>query len=269
LEATVFLVALYVKFISHKQLEEPNFLVKNRSDAVISPVVLSRFEIKHGVKRIAENLTNWCGFKQPLYIVTLLQASRPFVKDLISELENNNAKIKLLVLKISSNDINNYTKIDSTTVGTPNYASSYGFGSLKEVKNQRVLIVDDLIDSGNTMVLAKKIVSSYLPAEIKTAVLINKYDSIDIADHVAFDFGIKKEALNKNTIQDLWFFGYGMDHHELYRDLQHIGWIIKRPTDKASVSTPTIEQFANILFHKSLAFGHFIRKSITPLHQGK
>lgn len=84
----------------------------------------------------------------------------------------------------------------------------------EEIDGKEVLIVEDIIDSGNTLVHLKKLLLGRNPASLKIVTLLDKPEcrTADIkADYCGF------EIPNKFVV------GYGLDYAQQYRNLPYIG----------------------------------------------
>ena len=104
--------------------------------------------------------------------------------------------------------------------------SSYGSGSassgdvkiLKDVacdiKDKNIIIIEDILDSGNTLFKLKQILSERKPKDIKICTLLDKPDR-RVKDIVADFKGFE--------IEDKFVVGYGLDFNEKYRQLPYIG----------------------------------------------
>ncbi len=108
--------------------------------------------------------------------------------------------------------------------------SSYGggaqsSGSVKikydmehDIGGKDVLIVEDIIDSGNTLSYLTELLRSRKPASIELCCLLNKPDrrTVDVpVKYIGFD------------IPDEFVVGYGLDYNSLYRNYGSVG-ILKR-----------------------------------------
>ncbi len=104
--------------------------------------------------------------------------------------------------------------------------SSYGSGTksrgvVKIIKDLDIplegydlLIVEDILDSGNTLSYLKEILSSRGPRSIRICTLLDKPErrTADISpDYVGF------------AVPDEFVVGYGLDYDEKYRNLPYIG----------------------------------------------
>ncbi|MDA3732785.1 hypoxanthine phosphoribosyltransferase [Niameybacter massiliensis] len=81
------------------------------------------------------------------------------------------------------------------------------------IDGKDVLIVEDIIDSGRTLSYLKNILEGRNPNSIKICTLLDKPDQrvVDVeVDYVGF------------TIPDSFVIGYGLDYHQLYRNLPYI-----------------------------------------------
>lgn len=83
----------------------------------------------------------------------------------------------------------------------------------ENMEGRNVLIIEDILDSGNTLDYLIRNFKTRNPASVKTAVLLDKPDRhvvpVEI-DYVGF------------TIPDVWVVGYGLDYAEKHRTLPYI-----------------------------------------------
>ncbi len=82
------------------------------------------------------------------------------------------------------------------------------------VEGKHVLIVEDIVDSGNTLHYLIDLLQARNPASIRTCVLVRKLSRAERdvqVDYLGFD------------IPDVWVVGYGLDYTEQYRTLPYIG----------------------------------------------
>jgi hypoxanthine phosphoribosyltransferase len=103
--------------------------------------------------------------------------------------------------------------------------SSYDKGSISgevrlemdlrhRIEGRHVIVVEDIVDSGQTLHYLVDLLSARGPASVKTCALVRKpRDSNADAplDYLGFD------------IPDVWTVGYGLDYAEKYRTLPYIG----------------------------------------------
>ena len=82
------------------------------------------------------------------------------------------------------------------------------------VENMEILIVEDIIDSGNTLAFSSKYLAAKHACSVKICTLLNKPSrrQTDIpVDYIGVD------------IPDEFVVGYGLDFAEYYRNLPYIG----------------------------------------------
>lgn len=106
--------------------------------------------------------------------------------------------------------------------------SSYGDGMVsagkitvkkeldEDIAGKEVLVVEDIVDSGNTLFHLKKLLLGRNPASLKIITLLDKPDrrTADIqTDYCGFE------------IPDEFVVGYGLDYAQKYRNLPYIGVI--------------------------------------------
>jgi hypoxanthine phosphoribosyltransferase len=83
-----------------------------------------------------------------------------------------------------------------------------------DLKGRDVVILDDIFDTGKTMLGLLEIVGSFHPASIRTAVLLWKTERTCV-DLVPDYHGFK--------IPDEFVVGYGLDYNDEFRHLPYIG----------------------------------------------
>ncbi len=109
-------------------------------------------------------------------------------------------------------------------------ASSYGSGTESsgnlevsglekiDLKDKRVLLVDDILDTGNTLSTLVSMLKNRGVESIRTCVLMNKEERRTVDFHADFvGFEIKNEFV----------VGYGLDYNEDYRTLPDIWTLIE------------------------------------------
>jgi len=81
------------------------------------------------------------------------------------------------------------------------------------LEGRNVVIVEDIVDTGLTLTYLQDILRARAPRSLRTACLLSKPSRREVevtVDYVGF------------TIEDRFVVGYGLDHHERYRNLPHI-----------------------------------------------
>lgn len=105
-------------------------------------------------------------------------------------------------------------------IGVSSYSGTSSTGTIEftkkpdlDLEGKDVLLVEDIVDTGSTLLAIKDYVKSLHPASVKICTLIDKHErrKADIdADYACF-------SLEKGFIV-----GYGLDYNELYRNLPAI-----------------------------------------------
>lgn len=166
----------------------------------IKSILISEEEIAKSVQQLADQINKDYEGKEILFVV-ILKGSLVFAADLMRKI---NCKLKLDFMQ----------------------ASSYGSGTTssglikikKDLENRadgkNIIIVEDIVDSGNTLAALKKELLNRNPASLKICTLLNKPDRrvtpVDV-DYSGMD------------IPDEFVVGYGLDFNENYRNLSYIG----------------------------------------------
>ena len=99
---------------------------------------------------------------------------------------------------------------------------------MPDIANQNVLIVDDIFDTGHTMVELIELMNKLQPKSIRSAVLLQKtgQQQVDLRpDFVGFD------------IPNEFVVGYGLDYRDLYRNLPYVASLEAADIDAAADPT--------------------------------
>jgi hypoxanthine phosphoribosyltransferase len=143
-----------------------------------------------------------------LLVVAVLKGSFVFAADLIRALHRSGIDPEVDFLTLSS-----YRK-SKTSSGKVEILRDLDL----TVEGRNVLLVDDVLDSGRTLVFAKDLISARGASEILTCVLIDK--KVSRAVDVAADFSAFES-------DDEFVVGYGMDVAHRYRELPFVGRVTK------------------------------------------
>lgn len=135
-----------------------------------------------------------------LVIVSLLNGTVMFLADLIRHIS--------LPLRLD------FIGVSSYGAGTESGQLVFTKELRLDVRGRDVLLVDDILDTGKTMVRVLEKLRALKPRRIKKCVLLNKAsrrtENVH-ADYVGFE------------IPDLFVIGYGLDFAERYRNLPFVG----------------------------------------------
>lgn len=132
-------------------------------------------------------------------LLCVLNGSIMFTAELMKRLDFN---CQLVSIKLSS-----YEGTEST--GSVRQA----MGLTADIKGRRVIIVEDIVDTGNTIVELKQILKDAGAAESKVCTLLLKPESYDK------DIPVEYVALE---IPNDFIVGFGLDYDELGRNLKDI-----------------------------------------------
>ena len=85
------------------------------------------------------------------------------------------------------------------------------------IEGKNVIVVEDIIDSGNTLSRLIPMLKERKPASLKITTLLDKPDRREVDDVTVDYVGFE--------IEDKFVVGYGLDYDQSYRDLPYIGVI--------------------------------------------
>ena len=159
---------------------------------------LNEKKIKERVEILGEAITKAYKNQNELTILCVLKGSFIFLADLVREIE--------LDLSIEFIDVSSYVGMSRSEL-VLNKDINFN------VKNKNILIVEDIIDSGNTINFLFKYINDKKPKSLKIATLFFKPE--------AYNFNMKIDWIGFN-ISNEFIVGYGLDLNEIHRNKKSI-----------------------------------------------
>lgn len=216
-------IVVLVCFSSHSMLREPLSLIARRAAIVESPVVLSPEEIMSTVEGVAGRVVDWLKTedKNELLLVAAPAAARPFANDLLAKMRELDDSLRITHKPVRVVSTHDNESLEQCSV-------LYGGLTEEMAGGKMVLLVDELIDTGQTIKALGKMAKEAKALQVRSAVLVNKYADCQVkADFLGYDLMLDPNKLKAVGLRDYWLFGYGMDIDGLYREIRHIGWTPK------------------------------------------
>lgn len=164
--------------------------------------LISEKDIAIRAKEIANTLYDKYK-KEELVFICTLKGAVFFACDLLKKYEGD---AKLEFIRVSS-----YTGKTSTGKIELNLSLSKN-----NIENKNIIIIEDIVDTGNTLKFLKGYINEMHPKSLEICSLLDKKErrEVDIdADYVGF------------SIDDLFVVGYGLDYDQKNRNLPYIGVI--------------------------------------------
>ena len=164
-------------------------------------VLISEKEIDNRILEIADRINK--GYEgEELTLICVLKGGVMFMCDLAKKL---NLNVRLDFMSVSS--YGSQTKSSGVVKIIKDLDDS--------IDGKNVLVVEDIIDSGNTLSYLMDILKKRGPKSIKLCTLLDKPSRREkkdvLVDYVCFE------------IEDKFVVGYGLDYDQRYRNLPYIG----------------------------------------------
>ena len=146
-----------------------------------------------------------------LTVIAVLNGSLMFMADLLRRIP---LPLKLDCLSVASYHGKAQTSGEVIFKFAATNPSFGGQIALPDVKDRHILVLDDILDSGNTLAAIREKLETARPRSVRVCVLLSKKKqrtrAVD-ADYLGFE------------IEDEFVVGYGLDYDERYRNLPYIG----------------------------------------------
>ena len=166
----------------------------------IERILVSEEELKTRVAELGRQITEDYVGRAPV-IISILRGSYIFMADLTRQID--------LPCTVD------FMAVSSYGTGTTSSGQVKIIKDLSEsIEGRDVLVVEDILDSGNTLSYLVELLKARHAASIKLCTLLDKPSRRTkpiYADYVGF------------PVEDLFVVGYGLDYAEQYRNLPYIG----------------------------------------------
>ena len=167
-------------------------------------IMITEEQIAGRVREVAVQLDKLYEGRRPV-VVCILKGSVMFFSDLIRHMET---PLELDFMAVSSYGCG------TTSTGCLQVKKDL----TTDIAGRDVLIVEDIIDSGNTLYHLKKLLNSRSPSSVNIVTLLDKPQRREVPMEPEYTCFV---------IEDEFVVGYGMDYAEEYRNLPYIG-VLKR-----------------------------------------
>ena len=171
----------------------------------IQQVLFTEEQLKTRVAELARQIEQDYAGKTPM-LISVLRGSFIFMADLCRALQ--------LPCTLDFMSVSSYGKGTSST-GQVQITKDLS----EDIAGRDILVVEDILDSGNTLSYLLKILENRRPASIRLCTLLDKPErrvKPVTVDYTGF------------AIPDAFVVGYGLDYDEHYRNLPYIG--VLRPS---------------------------------------
>ena len=166
----------------------------------IDHVLSSEEQLAQRVAEIAAQIDKDYAGKEPL-LVSVLRGSFVFMADLVRQIT-----VPCTV---------DFMAVSSYGSGTTSSGQVKIVKDLSEtIEGKDVIVVEDILDSGNTLSYLLKLLEARRPASIRLCTLLDKPERRTKPVEVQY---------SGFTIPDEFVVGYGLDYDERYRNLPYIG----------------------------------------------
>ena len=169
-------------------------------DKDVERILFSEEELKQRVAEIAAQIDRDYAGKEPV-LIGILRGSFVFMADLVRQIH--------LPCTLD------FMAVSSYGAGTSSSGQVKIVKDLSEqIEGKDVIVVEDILDSGNTLSYLLQILQARHPASVRLATLLDKPSR-----------RTKEVELHYSgfSIPDYFVVGYGLDYAEKYRNLPYIG----------------------------------------------
>lgn len=178
------------------QLSNSQFILTH-----LEKVLITEEQIEVRVKELAKEISNHYEPNEEITVIAIINGAILFTADLVRNLPG---PVRIDCIRVSSYED------ETSPINEPKISSTLTL----DLAGRHVLLVDDILDTGNTISKVYQYVLDMDPASIRTAVLLEKKARREV------DFEIDLVGFQ---IPDEFVVGYGLDYAQRYRNLRCIG----------------------------------------------
>jgi hypoxanthine phosphoribosyltransferase len=174
--------------------------VEGRRAQGVREVLITEEAIQQRVSQLGNELDTIYGDSHPV-MIGVLTGAVTFIADLMRAMQSH---VMLDFMAVSSYGSS------TTSSGVVRIMKDLN----ESIEGKRVLVVEDIVDSGLTLQYLLDVLERRNPADIRVVALLRKEKASALAvqvDHVGFE------------IPDEFVVGYGLDYAGLYRNLPYVG----------------------------------------------
>lgn len=166
--------------------------------------MISEKEINDRIVKLGEEITRDYA-NEDLMLVGILKGSLPFVCSLMWQIKNENLSLDFMCVSSygseteSSGIVRIVKDLDDT------------------IENKNVLIVEDIVDTGRTMLKLTELLSTRNPKSLRICTLLDKPSRREAQvkiDYTGFQ------------IENKFVVGFGLDYDQHFRELKYIGEVV-------------------------------------------
>jgi hypoxanthine phosphoribosyltransferase len=172
-----------------------------------------RIDVLYSAEMIAERVHAMAaeirdaGFREDVLVVAVLKGGFVFAADLIRALHGAGISPEV-----------DFMSMSSYGAGTESSGSVKVLRDLEtDVRGRRVLLVDDILESGRTLAYARRLMQERGAEKVGIAVLLDKHGRRAVSFEADF---------RGFVCPDLFVVGYGMDMGHAFRELPYIGHVV-------------------------------------------
>ena len=167
----------------------------------IERILYSEEELAACAKRLGAQITADYTGKENILLVSVLRGSYIFMADLSRAID--------LPCLIDFMSVSSYGK-GTTSSGQVQITKDLS----EDISGRHIIVVEDILDSGNTLSYLLKLLQARHPASIRLCTLLDKPERRRVDIHPDY-VGAQ--------VPDKFIVGYGLDYAEKYRNLPYIG----------------------------------------------
>lgn len=164
----------------------------------VKEILITENEIQNKVNELAKQIENDYG--DEIVVISILKGSTLFMSDLVRKI---NKSVYIEFMQVSSYE-------GTTSTGKINIIKDIE----ADIEGKDVLIIEDIIDTGNTLCALVEELKNRGANSVEIATLLSKPSRREIevdCKYIGFE------------IEDKFVIGYGMDYNQEYRNLPYIG----------------------------------------------
>jgi len=187
------------------------FAIPPHYSKYLDRVLLPRGLVLDRTEKLALDLFNDLDRDTPIVALCVLKGGFQYFNDVLDFLKKYSASQQTKAVQFNIDFIRLKSYSDDRA---GEEVQVIGGDNMQHLKGKQVVVIEDIVDTGNTMRKLMNVLAKYCPKSVKVVSMLSKRTPLNttgyVPDYAAFN------------VPEVFSVGYALDYNEYFRDLPHV-----------------------------------------------